>query len=119
MAIDTNEIRAKLDDGWKNMHPVDIIKLCDEIDRLRAEANQPAAPPAGNTVRVRVAVAVDIITKTWSAVGQDNYTDQHSMDVAKTGVSRFANTYWLTADIPVPKEIDVAAKVEVDRATSD
>ena len=97
-----------------------IYFLCDEIDRLRsvnyynesaiAGARSLLAPipgddgekqtPQGKTVRAEIKVAVDYTGSV--DVGEDNFQ----------WILRPRAYYTLTADLPVPKEVEVKAEVE-------
>lgn len=63
------------------------------------------------TVRVRIAVAVDK-TGHWSAVGWKDAKDAmgHAVETLEPGEAR----YWLEADLPIPTESTVEARVTVD-----
>lgn len=92
-----------------NINKEAIDFLLDEIHRLRAEANPTAAPPAGKTVGVRVAVVVNP-DGSFAALGGTGWDGDEAMkDIEEEfGAAR----YWLTADLPIPQEIEVAAQVE-------
>lgn len=107
--IDTTEIRTRLDSqGWSGMHPVDIMQLCDEIDRMRGVQQ---TPPQGKTVEVRVAVAVGV-DGTWHAVGYTSISKKHAEHAALSQFVDGVVVHWLTATLPVPAEVEVVARVE-------
>ena len=62
------------------------------------------------TVKVRIAVAVDPDGK-WSAYGCPG-ADETDMDIAVDAVAPGEARYWVTAELPIPAEIDVAGAVE-------
>ena len=106
--IDINEIRQSIADRKGLIrHRETIISLCDEIDRLRGEKQTPQ----GKTVRVKVAVAVDKHGY-WCANGWKDATPEESRDTASEMVDEGESIYWLTADLPVPEEVEVEAEVE-------
>ena len=63
------------------------------------------------TVKVRVAVAVDAAGE-WSAWGAKWADDYDMVDEAALHVRPGRKIYWLTADLPLPTEPEVAASVE-------
>lgn len=96
-----------------------IEKLCDEIDRLRGKE----VKPQGKTVRVRIPCVVG--TKGgWVGGGTSKgllsfLTDQTPEDQAASMLDGFERgtggkgvIRWLTADLPVPEEVEVRAEVE-------
>ena len=93
--IDTNEMRNKL--GEALVTPgLTVLALLDEIDRLRGVQT----PTQGKTVRAAVKVAVD--------KNGDWYFDEDNFKYLMEPRAY----YTLTADLPVPEEVEVKAEVE-------
>lgn len=115
--IDTTDIRTRLDSqGWAGMHPVDIIQLCDEIDRLRGEKQ---TPPQGETVEAEAFYAIDI-DGFYKIVGMcgDSDTQERCRQRACGGVA-FANgpvgVGRIVVNLPLPKDVDVAVIAQVEK----
>jgi len=105
MAIDTVAMRLKME-RLVVLHS-DIRDLCDEIDRLRAEAKATPQQQGGKTVKVRVAVVVskDGEWQSYAFKGDDNEPYDFLMEPGEA-------IYWLTATLPVPEEMEIVAEVE-------
>lgn len=105
MAIDTKLARVCIHNGIKNTD--ELLLLCDEIDRLRAES-KPTQQQEGKTVEVRFPAKVDgkgeVIINQYH---RDNKGVEHHSVSSWTG----AVTVWLTATLPVPEEREVEATV--------
>lgn len=109
--IDTNEIRQRMADC--DVSEEDILALCDEIDRMRGEKQ---TPPQGKTVRVMVAVAISA-DEDWMAIGSSGFDNSSVARLLSVTTEGECKIHWLTADLPVPEEVEV--KAEVHTATTD
>lgn len=97
----------------------EYLQTWDELDGIirewwnaAAKAVREPVQSNANTVRVRIAVAVDRYGN-WNSFGHCAADDE--MDHAVDGVSAGEDRYWIEVDLPVPEE-----KVITDvRVTSD
>lgn len=69
-------------------------------------------PPAGKTVRVRVAVAMTADGQ-WSAIGYRDDPGGSMSDALDVVDGDGRPAAWITADIPLPEVPEIAASVEV------
>ena len=108
MAYDHNFIRYKMQMG-RTIDNFEVGMLCDEIDRLRGEKQTPQ----GKTVRVTAMVAMEP-NGNWCAYGRSSKSKAGRLadaNCALMGMSPFSKVYKLTADLPVPEEIEVKAEI--------
>jgi hypothetical protein len=63
------------------------------------------------TVRVRIAVAVDL-DGVWQAESASWRSDDEAMEGAAEGMEHGSARYWLTAELPIPTVSEVSADVE-------
>lgn len=63
------------------------------------------------TVKVRVAVSVDR-TGDWNSFGGCKMLDKDAVEFSREVLQCGERTYWLTAEIEVPEEIEVQADIE-------
>ena len=68
------------------------------------------------TVTVRIAVAVDP-SGDWNAYGGGGMKDKDAMEFATEVFADGETRFWLTAELPVPVAVDVAATVTADIST--
>jgi hypothetical protein len=63
------------------------------------------------TVKVRIAVAVDH-NGGWSAYGGSGMSDEESMEEAVFNVGYIPTQFFVTAELPVPEQVEVEGEVE-------
>lgn len=86
-----------------------LRSIADEIDRKNNMEEKPIKSPP-NTVRVRIAVAVDS-SKRWCGFGGSDLYDLDSIKEAKRNVEYDNAVSWVEADLPIPSPMTVQGDV--------